>query len=80
VPCQVRRAAFLRWGEADTTAYVYDNLGKDDPDYAGFDDVRAVRMAIAEVEANGLDAWLGPALSSPLITDRAALKDMIRRG
>jgi len=80
VPCQVRRAAFLRWGEADSTAYVYDNLGKDDPDYSGFDDVRAVRMAIAEVEANGLDAWLGPALSSPLITHRAALKDMIRRG
>jgi 7-cyano-7-deazaguanine synthase in queuosine biosynthesis len=80
VPCQVRRAAFLTWGEKDSTSYVYEDLGKDDADYAGFDDVRAVRMAIAEVQADGLESWLGPALSSGLIADKAALKDMVRRG
>ena len=80
VPCQVRRAAFLAWGQADSTGYVYEALGKDDPDFAGFDDVRAVRMAIAEVEADGLEAWLGPALSSVLIPDKGALKGLIERG
>ena len=30
VPCQVRRAAFLASGTADTTEYVYVDLGKDD--------------------------------------------------
>jgi hypothetical protein len=80
VPCQVRRAAFLTCGERDSTSYVYEVLGKDDADYAGFDDVRAVRMAIAEVQADGLESWLGPTLSSGLIADKAALKDMVRRG
>jgi 7-cyano-7-deazaguanine synthase in queuosine biosynthesis len=80
VPCQVRRAAFLAWAQPDSTAYIYGALGKDHPDFAGFDDVRAVRMAIAEVQADGLEAWLGPALSSGLIPDKGALKGMIERG
>lgn len=31
VPCQVRRAAFLAWGVADKTDYVFKDLGRDDP-------------------------------------------------
>jgi hypothetical protein len=81
VPCQVRRAAFLVWGGMpDTTGYVYEPLGKDDTDHACFDDVRSVAMAIAAVAADGLDAWLGNALGSPMISDRAALRAMVERG
>lgn len=81
VPCQVRRAAFMVWGGVpDTTGYVYEPLGKDDTNHAGFDDVRSVAMALEAVAADGLDVWLGNALGSPMIIDRAALRAMVERG
>jgi 7-cyano-7-deazaguanine synthase in queuosine biosynthesis len=81
VPCQVRRAAFMAWDEPDTTNYVYENLGRNDREHAGFDDVRSVAMALAAVTTDGLDAWLGAALSSPAIEDdRSALIAMVQRG
>jgi 7-cyano-7-deazaguanine synthase in queuosine biosynthesis len=80
VPCQVRRAAFLASGTADTTEYVYVDLGKDDEEHAGFDDIRAVGMAIAEVKAEGLDGWLGTSLNSAVLGDVASLKDLVKRG
>lgn len=81
VPCQVRRAAFMVWGGVpDTTGYVYEPLGKNDDDHAGFDDVRSVAMALAAVAADGLDVWLGSSLGSPMISDRAALRAMVERG
>jgi len=81
VPCQVRRAAFSAWGAVqDTTGYVYEPLGRDDADHAAFDDVRSVAIALAAVAADGAEAWLGHALSSPRIDDRAGLLDMIKRG
>jgi hypothetical protein len=80
VPCQVRRASFMAWGEHDPTQYVYEALGRDDADHAGFDDVRSVGMALAAVRDGGFDAWLGSALSWPRINGRDELKDMLRRG
>lgn len=80
VPCQVRRAAFLAWGQPDTTTYVFEALGKKNAKHAGFDDVRSVAMALAAVATDGLDSWLGGALASPHVSDRAVLRDMIRRG
>lgn len=80
VPCQVRRAAFLAWGVRDTTTYVYEPLGKDDGDHAGFDDVRSLAMAISQFDTGEFDYWLGSALSSPLISDVASLKALIQRG
>jgi len=80
VPCQVRRAAFLKWGVTDTTRYVYDSLGKDDDEHARFDDVRSVAMAIAQVRAEGLNAWLGTALSYPHIGNVAAFQSLSGRG
>lgn len=81
VPCQVRRAAFMVWGGAqDTTGYVYEQLGKDDSDHAGFDDVRSVAMALTAVATDGFDLWLGNALGSPLIGDRVGLRAMVERG
>lgn len=81
VPCQVRRAAFMAWGSVpDTTPYVYSQLGKDDEEHAGFDDVRSVGIALAAARADGIDAWLGHALASPMIGHRAGLLGMLERG
>lgn len=80
VPCQVRRAAFLAWNQPDTTAYVYEPLGKNDAEHSGFDDVRSAAMAIAEVRRDGLDAWLGSALSAPMIGDVQPLRQIVERG
>jgi 7-cyano-7-deazaguanine synthase in queuosine biosynthesis len=80
VPCQVRRAAFMVWrGVPDTTGYVYEPLGNDDSDHAGFDDVRSVAMALTAVAGGGLDAWLSNALGSPMIENRAVLRAMVKR-
>lgn len=80
VPCQVRRAAFVAWDVPDTTEYVYEDLGRNDEDHAGSDDVRSAAMAIAEVGSEGLDNWLGTTLSSSHLGDTAALKDVVKRG
>lgn len=64
VPCLIRRAAFHKWGVKDTSEYVYADLGKDDDDHAGFDDVRSAAMAVREAEEVGLDRWLGACLVS----------------
>ncbi|MDX3965501.1 MAG: hypothetical protein QHD01_02740 [Bradyrhizobium sp.] len=80
VPCQVRRAAFLAWEQPDLTKYVFEHLGRDDEQHAGFDDVRSVRMALAAIQGGGFDEWLGSALSWLRIDDREALRDMLRRG
>jgi len=80
VPCLVRRAAFRAAGMNDTTKYVFEKLGRDDSDYAGFDDVRSVAMALAEVDADGLERWLGASLSTTLLGDVTPLQAMIGRG
>jgi len=80
VPCQVRRAAFLAWGVTDTTDYVFGDIGRDDEDHAGFDDVRSAAMAIAEVQMDGLDNWLGTTLTSTMLGDVTPLRDVIERG
>jgi 7-cyano-7-deazaguanine synthase in queuosine biosynthesis len=80
VPCQVRRAAFLAWGVTDTTDYVFKDIGRDDEDYAGFDDVRSAAMAIGEVEMDGIDNWLGTTLSSVPREEVAPLKGVVGRG
>lgn len=80
VPCQIRRSAFLAWGVRDATEYLFDDLGRDDGEHAGFDDVRSVGMALVAAKDGGFDEWLGSALSWPRIDKRAVLKDMLRRG
>ena len=80
VPCQVRRAAYLVWGEHDTTLYKFAPLGRNDAEHSNFDDVRSVAMAVAEVRAEGLEAWLGPALAYSKMGDTAPLRDLVRRG
>ena len=80
VPCQVRRASILAWNHVDETGYKYERLGRKDADHARFDDVRAVAMAVARVQAEGIDAWLSSSLSYPNIGPKAPLKGVIQRG
>jgi 7-cyano-7-deazaguanine synthase in queuosine biosynthesis len=80
VPCLVRRAAFLKWGVKDDTKYVYGDLGRDDDDHAGFDDVRSVAMAILQVKSDGLQEWIGTALNTEILGDVTALEAMVGRG
>jgi 7-cyano-7-deazaguanine synthase in queuosine biosynthesis len=80
VPCLVRRAAFLSCNVTDATKYVYADIGMDDESHAGFDDVRSVAMALAEVESDGLENWIGTALSTALLGDVGPLQHMVGRG
>lgn len=80
MPCIVRRAAFEKWQGSDGTIYVYEDLGRDDPDYSGFDDVRSAMMAITESKRVGVRRWLGATLSSNHITGKDALSEVARRG
>ena len=80
VPCLVRRAAFHTAKMRDTTEYVYVDLGCDDAEHAGFDDVRSVGMALAQVKADGLESWIGTALSTTLLGDISPLQAMVSRG
>ena len=79
VPCQVRRAAFMAWGVPDTTEYIYDQIGLPGLEHSGFDDVRSVALALATIQAQGIDGWLRGALSSAYISDRALLSSMVGR-
>lgn len=80
VPCLVRRAAFAKWGVNDDTQYVYDALGQDDDEHAGFDDVRSVAMAVQEVQSGGIRDWIGTALSTATLDDVGTLEEMVGRG
>lgn len=80
IPCLVRRAAFEKWKGADATQYWFADLGRDDPDYAGFDDVRSMMMAIAQSKAVGVHRWLGATLSSSLITNKDPYRAVAGRG
>lgn len=80
VPCLIRRAAFRHWKVPDRTGYVYSKLSKADSDHAGFDDVRSAAMAIATVEADGIERWLGASLASSYIDDPHQYRETVRRG
>jgi hypothetical protein len=80
VPCLVRRGAFLAAAIPDTTEYVYKNLGIDDDEHAAFDDVRAAAMAVAQVDADGLESWIGTSLSTALLPDISLLETTVHRG
>ena len=76
VPCLVRRAAFLAWGNGDSTKYVYENLGAE----SGFDDVRSVALACLKVDAEGTLRWSRNALSSQYVDNVSAAVELVERG
>lgn len=82
VPCQVRRAAYIKWGKPDDTlkGYRYASLGRNDVRHRRFDDVRSVGMAIRTVERHGFDAWAGGAINSLLLGDPSPYRQVVERG
>lgn len=81
VPCMVRRASFLAWrADGDSTTYFYDDLSIQDAKHAGFDDVRSMLLAIADVREQGIQRWLGASISSSLVEDKDKLAAMVERG
>jgi hypothetical protein len=80
VPCLVRRAAFEKWKGVDATYYWFADIGRDEPEYAGFDDVRSMKMAIAQSKSVGVRRWLGATLSSQLISNKDPLREVAGRG
>jgi 7-cyano-7-deazaguanine synthase in queuosine biosynthesis len=80
VPCQVRRGAFIAADHEDRTEYVFENLGQADLDHAGFDDVRSAAMALAQIDQEGVDSWIGTALTTPHLGDTTPYRSVIERG
>ncbi|WP_370171894.1 MULTISPECIES: Qat anti-phage system QueC-like protein QatC [Hyphomonas] len=80
VPCLIRRSAIHAWGKVDKTQYVYEDIGKDDPHYAGFDDVRAAATAVIAVKKRGIERWLGASLSEVPLVDRDDYCEVAERG
>ena len=79
VPCLVRRAAFLRWGQEDETLYRYQDLSILDDKHSGFDDVRSVAFATHRVERSGVQTWAGDALNYMQLGDTTAYADLVER-
>ncbi|MQX38590.1 hypothetical protein GHC57_18950 [Roseospira navarrensis] len=80
LPCLIRRAAFHKWGEKDTTDYVYDDLSKNDAEHARFDDVRSAALAVAEANAQGFERWIRPRLNATSLGDATPYREVVRRG
>lgn len=80
IPCLIRRAAFRKWGIKDQTEYVFSDLAMANTDPERFDDVRAAALALAVIDADGFDRWLGATLSSPLISEKDQVRAVIDRG
>ena len=80
VPCLIRRAAFLRWGNGDETDYYYEDLSIRDNQHRNYDDVRSAAFAALSVERSGVDEWAGDALNYIRLGDTAPYIDLTERG
>lgn len=80
VPCLIRRAAFLAWGNGDETAYSYGDLSIQDSQHRDFDDVRSAIFAALSVEQIGVDEWAGDALNYIRLGDSAPYANLAERG
>jgi hypothetical protein len=76
VPCLVRRAAFIAWGQPDVTDYVYEDLKAQ----SDSDDVRSVALACICSESEGVHRWSRNALSSRHVDDVDAAVELVERG
>lgn len=76
IPCLVRRAAFLRWGQPDGTIYEFTDLHA----HRNFDDVRSLAMACLHVQAEGIDRWASGAISFAELGDPTAFSQTVGRG
>lgn len=80
IPCLIRRASFVSWGKKDSTKYVYKNLRLNDPQHAGFDDVRSALLAIQSIRDRGFSAWFGSAAVALPENERVKFRSIVERG
>ena len=80
VPCQIRRAAFQKWGNDPTPRYRYSGTGRFSKGFKKFDDVRSVGIAVERVRLQGLESWIGGGLTSVQMADRNNYRDVVQRG
>lgn len=82
VPCQVRRAAFLKAGQTDATSgYIFGPLGKrGNAREDGANDINAVASAFLRYENQGGRRFAGGALSFATATDRPQYEGVVARG
>lgn len=78
LPCMVRKAAMQKWGMNDTTAYRYSSLANSAKGNA--DDPMAVACAVLAIERQGIDNFLGAALTFADDSDRPQYRGVIERG
>lgn len=81
VPCLVRRASFVRWGNPDTTPqYKFDALGRPGHQYRDFDDVKSAAYAALLMRSKGADAWIGGSINSAVVSNPLLLRQVAERG
>lgn len=81
LPCLVRRAAFLRWGQEDRTeGYRFGDLSIPDHAHRDFDDVRSAACAVLQRRRDGVTAWGGGAFNSVLLGDVEPYLGVAERG
>jgi 7-cyano-7-deazaguanine synthase in queuosine biosynthesis len=82
VPCQVRRAAFLKAGQTDATReYIFDSLGnRDNAREHGANDINAVASAFLRYQSQGGGRFVGGALSFAAATTRPHYEGVVTRG
>ncbi len=76
IPCLVRRAAFLRWGQPDGTVYEFANLSAQ----REFDDVRSLAMACLRVQAEDVERWASGAISFAELDNPTPFTQTVGRG
>ncbi len=76
IPCLVRRAAFLKWGQPDGTEYEFADLKAQ----RDFDDVRSLAMACLRVQADGVERWAAGAISYAELGDPTPFMETVGRG
>ena len=80
VPCLIRRAAFLRWGNGDATEYHYEDLSIRDDQHRDSHDVRSAVVAALSVQQSGVDEWAGDALNYKRLGEVAPYAELAERG
>ncbi len=78
VPCMVRKAAILRWGDTDTTRYKFEALSAAGKTSA--DDPMALACAVLTAEQQGIDSFLGATLAFASDADRPHYRRIAEAG
>lgn len=76
VPCLIRRAAFHRWNSPDGTDYKLKSISRK----TRHDDVISMAMAIARIELDGVEDFIGTSLTSKLIAEKSQFQEVVMRG